>query len=250
MKYNHIDMLPEQAFRPVGKKMTFEGGGGSSGSSKTVSEIPEELKPLAERYSQAGIELFDTPFQEYTAKRFAELNPTQMQGINMITDRAKNGSATVDNAESALNQIINGSANPYLDAMFDAASGKVSSAVNGNFALGGRYGSGAHTGTLADSLGNLAANMYGNAYENDAARRMQAIGMAPEFGNLAYNDANQILRAGQIQQDQSQQQLDFNYQQFLDEQMKTYNDMAAAAGVFQSQPYGSSSTTKSSGGGK
>lgn len=28
MKYNHLDMLPEKAFRPVGKRMTLEGGGG------------------------------------------------------------------------------------------------------------------------------------------------------------------------------------------------------------------------------
>ena len=27
MRYNHFDMLPEKAFRPVGKRMTLEGGG-------------------------------------------------------------------------------------------------------------------------------------------------------------------------------------------------------------------------------
>ena len=28
MRYNHIDMLPELAFQPIGKRMTLEGGGG------------------------------------------------------------------------------------------------------------------------------------------------------------------------------------------------------------------------------
>ena len=30
MRYNHFDMLPERAFRPVGKRMTLEGGKGGS----------------------------------------------------------------------------------------------------------------------------------------------------------------------------------------------------------------------------
>lgn len=28
MQYNHFDMLPEMAFKPIGKRMTLEGGGG------------------------------------------------------------------------------------------------------------------------------------------------------------------------------------------------------------------------------
>ena len=30
MRYNHLDMLPELAFSPVGKRMTLEGGGKGS----------------------------------------------------------------------------------------------------------------------------------------------------------------------------------------------------------------------------
>lgn len=32
MRYNHFDMLPEEAFKPIGKHMTFEGGGKSAPS--------------------------------------------------------------------------------------------------------------------------------------------------------------------------------------------------------------------------
>lgn len=31
MRYSHLDMLPEKAFQPVGKRMTLEGGGGGVG---------------------------------------------------------------------------------------------------------------------------------------------------------------------------------------------------------------------------
>ena len=46
MRYNHLDMLPEMAFQPVGKRMTLEGGGGgSSGKSTTQQGIDPLLKP-------------------------------------------------------------------------------------------------------------------------------------------------------------------------------------------------------------
>lgn len=228
------------------------GKGGGGGTSKTVSEIPKELKPLAEKYSSAGIKAFDTPFKYYKVEdRYAGLTDPQLQGIDMVQNRALQGSATVGNAENQLNSMISGgNTNPFLDQMFQAGADKVKANVNGNFAAAGRYGSGAHTGTLADSLGNMAAQMYGGAYENDRARQMQAIGMAPQFGNLAYQDASQLMNAGQILQDEAQNPLDFQYQQFTEDQNKLYKDMGAAAGIFQSQPYGSSSSTKQSGGGK
>lgn len=236
---------------PVAGKMTLEGGGSSGGTSKTVSEVPAELKPLAARYSQAGIQAFDTPFEYYGGQRYAGLTDPQLQGIDMVQNRAMQGSATVGNAENQLNSMISGgNTNPFLDQMFQAGADKVKANVNSNFAAAGRYGSGAHTGTLADSLGNMAAQMYGGAYENDRARQMQAIGMAPQFGNLAYQDASQLMNAGQILQDEAQNPLDFQYQQFTEDQNKLYKDMGAAAGIFQSQPYGSSSSTTQSGGGK
>jgi hypothetical protein len=45
MRYNHLDMLPEKAFQPVGKRMTLEGGGGKDGGGGSV-EVPP-FKPWA-----------------------------------------------------------------------------------------------------------------------------------------------------------------------------------------------------------
>lgn len=143
MRYNHIDMLPEQAFKHVAGKMTLEGGGSSGGTSKTVSEVPAELKPLAARYSQAGIQAFDTPFEYYGGQRYAGLTDPQLQGIDMVQNRALQGSATVGNAENQLNSMISGgNTNPFLDQMFQAGADKVKANVNGNFAAAGRFGSG------------------------------------------------------------------------------------------------------------
>mgnify|MGYP001486722919 CR=1 FL=1 len=228
----------------------MNGGGGGGGKSKTTSEVPAELKPLATRYAQEGIDVMDTPFQYYNDQRYADLTAPQMQGIDMATNRALQGSATMDAAEGNLNQMMAGGPNPYLDAMFNQASGQVQNRIDSNAALAGRLGSNSHAETYQNGMNNLAAQMYGGAYESDQARRMQAIGMAPTFGDAAYKDAAQLMSAGQTLQDQQQNNLDFGYQQFMGEQNKPYQDMAAAAGIFQSQPFGSSSTTSQSGGGK
>lgn len=227
------------------------GGDGGGGTSTTTQEIPVELKPLATAYTSKAMGLSDQPFQAYGGQRYEDLNPAQNVGLGMTMNRALSGSQTVSNAEGQLNDMISGgSTNPYLDAMYDRAAGKVAGSVNSNFSNAGRYGSGAHTGALTEGLGNMATDLYGGAYEADRGRQMQAIGMAPEFGNLAYQDASQMLNAGQIMQDQEQQNKDFAYQQFQEEQNKPYKDLASMAGVFGSNLGGSSTTQQSGGGGK
>ena len=228
-------------------KRLYKGGGG--GTSTTTQEIPDELKPLATAYTNKAIGLSNQGFTPYGGERFADLNTTQNLGIGMVQNRALGGSQTMNNAEGALNQTMQGGSNPYLDAMVNKAQ---MSALGAGQQAGVRSGSFGNSGiaeATAKQVGDIATNMYSGAYENDANRRLQAVGMAPGFANQAYQDANQLLRVGQMQQDQSQQGRDFAYSQFQESQNKPYRDLAAMSGVFGSN-LGGSSTTQSSGGGK
>lgn len=64
--------------------------------------------------------------------------------------------------------------NPYLDKTFDTISNKVSDKANSLFSRAGRYGSEAHQGTLTDSLGGIANNLYGNAYNQERRNQLMA----------------------------------------------------------------------------
>lgn len=225
-------------------------GNGGGGSSTTVQSIPSELKPLATAYTDKAINLGNQPYQAYGGQRFADMNTTQHLGAGMIQDRALNGSATMGNAEGNLNQIMGGQGNPYLDSMVNKAQGNVLANANGAAARSGSFGNSGIAEAAARQMGDVASSMYGNAYAGDQANRLSAIGMAPTFGNAAYNDAGQLLRAGQMYQDQDQQQKDFQYGQFQEAGNLPYKQLAAMSGVFGSQPFGSSSTTTQSGGGK
>lgn len=229
-----------------GRRIYGGGGGGSTSTSTPV--IAEEFKPLANLYTQQATQLANTPWQAYGGQRYADLNATQQAGIGMVQDRALNGSATMNNAEQNLNQFIQGgNTNPYLDSMVQKAQDSVKSNFNTAAVNSGSFGNSGLQQQYAAGLTDVATQMYGNAYNTDQANRMQAIGMAPTFGNAAYQDAGQLLNAGNLQQQQVQNNLDFGYQQYQDAQNTPYKKLQTIGGVV-GQAQGSTSTT--SGGGK
>lgn len=243
------EFLGECASREEAGRRILGGGGGGGQSSTTVQSIPDELKPLANAYTNKAINLASQPFNPYTGQRFADLNTTQNLGIGMIQNRALNGSQTMQAAEGNLNQMMGGGTNPYLDSMVNKAQQSVLGNAQQAAVMSGSFGNSGINEQAVQKMGDVATQMYGQQYNADQGRRMQAIGMAPTFGNAAYTDAQQLMNVGQIQQDQAQQGLDFNYQQAQEQANLPYKQLAALSGVFGSN-LGTQSTTTQSGGGK
>jgi hypothetical protein len=230
-----------------GRRLCHKGGGGET--STTSQQLPAELKPLATAYANKAINLSNQGYTPYTGDRYADLNNVQNQALGQTIDRAVNGSRTMDNAEQALNQQIQGGqGNPYLDSMVQRAQDSVKSNFNTSAINSGSFGNSGVQEAYTKQLGDVASQMYGQAYDGDQARQMQAIGMAPTFGNQAYADADKLMTAGQVLQDQSQQDKDFAYQQYQEKQNLPYQQLAAMSGVFGSN-LGNSASTKTSGGG-
>ena len=240
-------------------------GGGGSGTSVTSPEIPAELKPLANLYVQQATGIAQTPFQAYTAPRYADLTGTQNLGIGMVQNRALGGSPTMMNAENSLNQFIQGGqTNPYLDSLVaksqqsvvDQFNNMVKPQTEAAMRNSGSFGNSGLNQLMQNQqkqagqqMSDIATQMYGQAYNQDQANRMQAIGMAPTFGNAAYYDASQLLNAGNILQQQAQNPLDFAYNQFQQAQDYPFKQLQATGGVINSN-MGSSTTSTQSGGGK
>ena len=125
-------------------------------------------------------------------------------------------------ADTAQGNYLN--ANPYLDAMFGAASENVTNrfndtvtpSINATFGSGGRTGSGIHALTMAnaqdklgDDLTSMASNIYGNNYQSERGRQTTA-GNQLNQGSLQSQQANQGMddraRSLQMQGDISTQQ--------------------------------------------
>lgn len=254
--YDPHDRGPQR----YGPRRLFKGGGSKSTTEPT---IPNELKPAATALSQIATQVGNTPYQAYTGQGVAGLNTQQQQAIDMIQQRATNGSPVMDQANSTLTGFLQGGqTNPYLDQMVGNAQRSVVDAYNmtarpaqiaaqvgsGSFGNSGLQQMQAYQdGQLQNQLGQIATTMYGNAYNTDQANKLSALNLAPTYGNQAYTDAGQLLNAGTTAQNNQQDQLDFQYQQFQNQQDYPLKQLQALTGVL-GQNMGQKTTT--SGGGK
>ena len=221
-------------------------GGGGGGDKTTTNEIDPRFTPLINYTTQAAGRVNQAGFQPYQGQRYEGMNSTQNSGLDMIRNRAQNGDPTMNQAQSTLQDTLKGgNTNPYLDSMVNQATMGVAGNLAKINATSGSFGNSGIQEVGARQMGNIASQMYGNAYNTDRANQMQALNLAPQYGNQAYTDAGQLMKAGGQVQDQSQQNKDFNYQQFQDQQNTPYKQMAAYGGLLSGQGAQKSTTTNS-----
>ena len=257
-----MNPLYEKA-RAQGRLRPAKGGGGSSTSNSSI-QYPDEIKPLLSNVAQLSTDLYNKSWQGYDGQRYADLNGTQQQALQGIQDRAGGGSELWKQAQSGLQSMMGDQTNPYLDQQVANAQKSVVDSYNltakpqmesamvgsGSFGNSGLQQMQQQSQSqLQQNLGNVASEMYGNAYNTNQSNKLAALGMAQGFANQDYTDLGQMLNAGNAYQDQAQNNADFNYEQWQQQQDDPYKKLQAMTGVM-SGTAGSSTTTKQSGGGK
>ncbi len=253
----HPDDKGPQRF---GHRRLFKGGGGSS---TTSSGLDPRLYPLVDTFTSQAQQVANAPWQAYSGDRFAGMNSDQSSALDMIRQQSQSG--VQGQAEGALGSFLQGGqTNPYLDQMVSKAQQSVADTYNNNVrpnqvqaaVNSGSFGN-ANLATsqanqdkqLQESLGNVATQMYGSAYNTDQANKLSALGLSPSIQQAGYTNAGQLLNAGNVQQQQAQDQADFAYQQFQDQQNDPYKKLQTMSGVFGTPGF-QTQTTKTSGGGK
>ncbi len=124
------------------------GGSRTPDTTTTTTELPEWARGHAQDLLTRGSALSSQNMPVYKGPRTADLNGMQTQGMQMIADRAKAGSAVVNAGNANVMDTLNGKFlsenNPYLGAAIDRASQDVTrnyhGAVNSNDALMARSG--------------------------------------------------------------------------------------------------------------
>jgi hypothetical protein len=145
------------------------------------------MQGLEHQYSQTN------PVGYQTASNTLH-NVAQSGGSNPFIKNVQDAGAVQNDAGANVLQSFanNGQQNPFLDAQFDRAAERVRDNTSAIFSKSGRYGSTAHQDALSDSLGDMANNFYGQAYETDANRRF---GAAEALGARQAGDINRNLGA-------------------------------------------------------
>lgn len=269
MRYNHLDMLPEKAFSPVGKRMTLEGGGGGSkGSSTSTQGIDPAVKPYITYGLGEAQKLYQSSTPEYYPNQTYISPSAQTQaGFQAAQNRALGGNPLLPAAQQQQQDVISGqylANNPYFNQALagagQAATQQYFDAINqaqSGASQAGRFGSNVQANmfnragtTLANTLANKAGELSYQNYAAERARQEAAAAGAPQLANADYTDINQLLQVGQGMEDYQQRALDadinrFNFQQNLP-YAKLSNYLSAAYGA----PSGTVTQTQSSGGGK
>lgn len=163
----------------------------------------------------------------YEGNTVADQSQWTQQANQMQADRALGGSASIDNAQTSIDNIVSGGAlagntglnalnsmttavNPYSSALLGDAVGQATAQIDSGFAGAGRYGSGAHENARADAIGDLTSQFYANAYDQqmnaaNAAgslynqgvdQQITGAGVSQDLANQAYKDAEALSQAG------------------------------------------------------
>lgn len=228
----------------------MSGGSGQKTSTQTTT-VPDWAVPYAQQYMQQGAALGQTPYQAYTGDRYTDQNAMQQQGIQQQANQARGGSAVNNAASGNLTSTLQGDylseGNPYLTAQIDKAQGDVvrnynevqrprqdqMAARSGSFGNSGVAQSNANDDRMvAETLGNISANMRGADYGNERNRQLQAAGLAPGAAQAGYNDSQQLYNAGTAANAPDQQNKDFAYQQWQEQQNDPYKKLTATGAPF------------------
>jgi hypothetical protein len=233
-------------------------GGGTTTTSTVQQSAPwEPAQPyLTDLLNQAQQTYYGAQGATAMPSDVAPFSPVTQQALNATAQRAATGSPLVSAADNATANLLNGNGpgsaaeayftnpaniNPYLNAQFSAASQPVIDAVNAQFGLAGRTGSGANQQELTRDLGQLAGSIYGSGYENAANRAvgaagalnsqsLAAAGQAPQLASQDYADLQNLLNVGGAYDAQTQAQLNDQLQQWQYAQQQPWNILQAYSG--------------------
>lgn len=274
MQYNHFDMLPEMAFKPIGKRMTLEGGGGKGGGGGSSGTQVQGIDPMLKPYVQYGlneaVDLYKSGVPNYYPSQ-TYISPSQQTqaALQAQQTRALQGNPLLPAAQQQQQSVIGGqylANNPFfnqaLQGAGQAATAQYFDAINqaqSGASQAGRLGSGAQANlfnragtTLANALTNTAGNLAYQNYGAERGRQEAAAMNAPQLAMADYGDIAQLANVGQTAEDYQQAALQGDIARFDFEQNLPYQKLSNLLGAVYGAPAGSvvQSSQQGSSGGK
>lgn len=219
--------------------------GGGSQTTTTSSGPWKDQQPYLKEGMKAAQDLYKTGGQHYFPNStVAGFSPDQEQAFGLAKDRALQGNATMDAAEGYTQDVLAGkySGDPYQSQVFNSIASNVMPAVNSQFSAAGRYGSGAHAGTMTEELTNAFAPYASQQYENSLNRMGQASNAAQGFAANDYADIAALSDIGGQRRQLAQSELQDAKNRFDYEQDLPANRLAQYMG-FVGGNYGSQGTS-------
>lgn len=244
------------------------GGGGSSSAPQTVTqtvnnEPPAFQKPFLEHGFNEARRIYDgTQPQYFNGSTVVGHSPQSEQALAMTEARALAGSDLQRSGSDYMQNAISGNflgsgGNPHLQGAFDAAvkpmvnqyQDVTAPGIDSAFAGAGRYGSGSYAQarnrsdeTFANALADTGSELFYNDYGQERQMQHQAAGMAPQYAQADYADAQNLAGVGAAREGLAQAQLSDEVNRHNFNQNREANKLAEFMGMVNGG-YGSSGTT-------
>ena len=194
----------------------------------TSNEPSEFIKPYLEGAMDDAQDLYESDNPNfYPNATYVNFSPETDTALELTKQRALAGNPLLGSAQTEINNILSGTyldtnSNPYASAMFNQMAGDVTSNVNSLFTKAGRFGSGANQEVLADSLGDLATDIYYKNYQDERNRMMDAVNVAPGLAQEDYTDIQALANVGASREELEYAKLQDSINRFDYEQQKPY----------------------------
>lgn len=192
--------------------------GGGGGTQKVVQQTDSKPWSGVQPYLKHGFGTARSQLDTALGQGPVGMSPWTTQGLNQIIATAQQPGNATQTALATLTGTAGGdylaAGNPYYQQayatatrpMIDQWRSEIAPGIDSAFSAGGRLGSGQYAlarnrseDTLARALGDVAAGMGYQMYDDERQRQMQAAALAPGFQDL---DAERLINAGQAFQGQ------------------------------------------------
>ena len=212
-----------------------------STTSTSVSEIPEDLKPLLDKYVTRGEQLADTPFTSYEGERVAGLNPLHDAGAQLATTRAMYGDPAIEAGRQNVAGMLSG--DYYNSPAFAHASRRglenIQGSVGSMFGAQGLSNSGVQQQAMRD------ANDFQMGLINAEQQRMpQYLQSALQYGQEPYESANQLLGMGDMYRGYDQARINDARSRFDEQKRYPYQQQDVLGATFNTGMGGRGVTTQ------
>jgi hypothetical protein len=222
-------------------------GGGSPAMSSSQQSAPAYLQPYLNYGLQQGTALYQSPSPSYYAgSQVAAPSTATQAGWQDAIARATQGSRVGNAAQQYGTNVLHGAYlgdSPYQRAVDQSITAATVPTVASQFSLGGRYGSGAHQGTMETALANAIAPQHYQNYQNERANMQNMAGMAPQLGQMDWQDIQGLMGAGAQQDVLGQNQINANMQKWNYNQNLAQNKLQQYMQMLGSPAFGTSSTS-------
>jgi hypothetical protein len=230
------------------------GGGGSSGMGKNSGSTTTSSEPWgpAQPYlkglmKRAGGYVNDK--RGFNAPGFdtsVDMAPQTSQGLTGMMNVAQGGNPLAGASQESLMGILGSDPiSPYARQLIDTEAGKLSGDISNQMSMGGNYGSAAHTGAIANQVGDFRNQMSSGLYQQGIGNQLAAVGAAPGAYAQNYAPYERMAGVGGAYEGQAASDLAARMQKFQTRQQAPWNRLNAGAGILNgtSQGYGTQTQT-------